>query len=166
MDLQSNNISGIGGRSIMMSLCPTLNNSPPQIVSLNLSNNQLGRGNDFIKELANRFESDKFHLQDLNLAQNGINDNQIETLCIGLESIPNTSLTKLNLSKNQITDSGIKHIAWLFDKCDGISNIAELYLGWNKISGPGAASVAQIMRQNPKLKVMDLCWNGLGQGHR
>ena len=65
----------------MMSLCPTLNESPPQIISLNLSNNQLGRGNDFIKELANRFESDKFNLQDLNLAQNGINDNQIEILC-------------------------------------------------------------------------------------
>ena len=39
VDLQSNNISGIGGRSIMMSLCPTLNASPPPIVSLNLSNN-------------------------------------------------------------------------------------------------------------------------------
>ena len=29
VDLQSNNISGIGGRSIIMSLCPKLNASPP-----------------------------------------------------------------------------------------------------------------------------------------
>ena len=81
-----------------------------------------------------------------------------------MESIPNSSLTKLNLSKNQITDSGVKHLAWLFKECN--SNITELYLGWNKITGPGASSVAEILRLNPNLKVMDLCWNGLGQGHR
>lgn len=140
VDLQSNNISGIGGRSIIMSLCPTLNPNPPQILSLNLENNQLGRGNDFIQELANRFEKDILLLQDLNLGQNGINDNQIEILCTGLIDGSNNTLRKLNLAKNQITDYGINNLVKYFQEIN--SGITELYLGWNKITGPGSSSVA------------------------
>ena len=51
-----------------MSLCPKMNSSPPQILSLNLENNNLGQGNDFIRELSNQFEDQKFPLQELNLA--------------------------------------------------------------------------------------------------
>lgn len=100
VDLQANNISGIGGRSIILSLCPKLNPAPPQILTLNLENNNLGRGNEFIRELSNQFENRRFPLQELNLASNQINDNQIEILCEGLIEGNNDNLTKFNLSKN------------------------------------------------------------------
>jgi len=37
-------------------------------------------------------------------------------------------------------------------------------LGWNKITGPGSEGIANIMKADSHLRVLDLCWNGLGQG--
>ena len=128
-----------------------------------MENNNLGRGNEFIRELATQFEDAKFPLQELNLAQNGINDNQIEILSEGLIEGNNTNLTKLNLSKNFITDQGANSLVELFKQSN--SKLAELYLGWNKITGPGACSIADIMKLDTNLRVIDACWNGLGQGH-
>ena len=45
------------------------------------------------------------------------------------------------------------------------TKLSELYLGWNKITGPGSESIADIMKADTNLRVLDLCWNGLGQGH-
>ena len=162
VDLQSNNISGIGGRSVILSLCPKMNAAPPQILTLNLENNNLGRGNEFIRELSNQFEDRKFPLRELNLSSNQINDNQIEILCEGLIEGNSGNLTKLNLSKNLITDAGAASLVELFKQSD--TKLSELYLGWNKITGPGACSIADIMGMDTRLRVIDLCWNGLGQG--
>ena len=63
------------------------------------------------------------------MSQNGINDNQIEILTEGMIEGMNTNLQRLNLSKNQITDSGINSLVELCKQSN--PSIQELYLGWN-----------------------------------
>ena len=84
-------------------------------------------------------------------------------MCEGLIEGNNDNLTKFNLSKNLITDQGAHSLVELFKQSN--TKLAELYLGWNKITGPGACSIAEIMGLDTHLRVIDLCWNGLGQGH-
>ena len=63
----SNNISPLGGRHIIKSLSQ-------QILELNLENNLIGKGDEFVKALVDQLASNNCLLQNLNIAHNEIND--------------------------------------------------------------------------------------------
>ncbi len=66
------------------------------------------------------------------------------------------ALEKLDLTNSSITDEGLKDLVEFIQK--NFSNINQLNLAQNKISGQGAAHLAVLVR----LKSLNLYWNGIG----
>ena len=70
------------------------------------------------------------------------------------------SLRVLSLRENLITDLGIKAIAEMLEI--NTTNLKELRLGWNNILGIGGKMIAEALRSNTFLRVLDLSWNSIG----
>ena len=72
----------------------------------------------------------------------------------------NSTVTKLNLSENEIGDSGAAALA---KAVEVNSTLAELYLLSNKIGDSGAAALAKAVEINSTLAVLSLSSNGIGE---
>lgn len=72
----------------------------------------------------------------------------------------NKTLRVLSLSKNLITDEGCKAVAEMLEV--NSTYLKELKLNWNSIHSAGGILIAQSLKQNNQLKVLDLGWNSLG----
>ena len=61
-------------------------------------------------------------------------DSNLEIVCKPLQD--NLKVTYVNLSKNEITDHGLKHVIELI-RCNSTINV--LFLHWNRILGKGGS---------------------------
>lgn len=70
-------------------------------------------------------------------------------------------IKELSLANNHITDVGCEKIA-IFIEFSG-SAIKSLSLHWNKIKSRGGILIAESLKKNETLKVLDLSWNLIGK---
>eukprot|EP00796_Vickermania_ingenoplastis_P010962 gene10962-7607_t len=91
----------------------------------------------------------------LNLSNSGINDDSIGLLAKAL--LKNQSLKVLNLANNKITFAGITTLFSLLQKC--ISNVEEVNVANNDLTDAAAAPIIVAIRQNPKLKIVNIDCN-------
>jgi len=71
----------------------------------------------------------------------------------------NSTLMKLNFSKNQISDSSCEMISEMINRK---KNIYEIYLHWNRITSKGSELIFNQMQDNQNIKVFDISWNNVG----
>lgn len=94
-------------------------------------------------------------IENLNVSNSGINDESIGLLAKAL--LKNQSLKVLNLANNKITIAGITTLFSLLQKC--ISNVEEVNVANNDLTDDAAAPIILAIRQNPKLKIVNIDCN-------
>jgi len=155
LELGTNMMSSLNGKNIISRL-------GRQVIELNLENNELGKSDEFSDALAKHIIGGRFILQGLNLSQNYITDQQVHSICSALGTKNNHTLKKLKLSKNLLTVKAAKSIRDLF--INSSTKLCELDLSWNNIWAKGGAAIAQILKEDLSLRVVDLSWNCIGRG--
>ena len=70
-------------------------------------------------------------------------------------------LQEISLAGNFITDMGAESIADFLDYAS--QRLKVLVLHWNKITYKGGLKIANVLKLNQTLKVLDLSWNTLGK---
>eukprot|EP00347_Sterkiella_histriomuscorum_P020671 403336916 len=170
VNLASNRLSPQGGISILKGL-------NPQIQELDLSNNDLGnctqlpsisnqKNHDpsqlFIEQLNEVLHDRQLKIQVLNLNKNKISDIHVNVICEALMVTSNKSLRVLSLNENLITDFGCESISEMLDV--NSTNLKELKLNWNHIQAQGGIKIANSLKSNNQLRVLDLGWNSIGSG--
>ena len=98
-------------------------------------------------------------IETLNLEDNKLGDKISIKLFESLQN--NTTLKKLNMSKNFLSDAIADSIKALFQKN---FYIQELYLHWNLFKTPGGIKIFQGILENESLMVLDFSWNAIGSG--
>ena len=93
-------------------------------------------------------------ITNLNLSRNDIGDSGAESISRAL--VVNSSLTNLDLSRNSISDSGVESISQALAANTSLTN---LDLSWNFIFGSGAASLFKALAVNSSLNNLDLSRN-------
>ncbi|XP_044214907.1 NACHT, LRR and PYD domains-containing protein 3-like [Thunnus albacares] len=144
---------------------------------------------DCCKELSSALSSNSNELNHLNLSDNNLQDSGIELLCTGLKSrhcrlktlrlnrcsltqrccedlasvliCPSSPLRELNLSDNDIRDSGVELL------CTGLGNVGckleTIRLSFCSITEKGCGFLASAVKSNPShLGELDLSYNHLG----
>lgn len=71
----------------------------------------------------------------------------------------NTTLKRLNISKNFLTNEIAKDLAQIISTKD---TFEELYIHWNQIKGDGALVIIEALLENDTMNVLDLSWNAFG----
>jgi Ran GTPase-activating protein (RanGAP) involved in mRNA processing and transport len=104
----------------------------------------------------------QFMIEVLILDANKINDKQAILLAETLLVTSNKSLRVLSLGQNLITDFGVKIFSEMLDI--NSTSIRELRLHWNHITAKGGQSLAEALRTNRHLKILNLGWNSCGLG--
>lgn len=94
-------------------------------------------------------------IETLNVSNSGISDESIALLAKAL--LKNQSLKVLELANNKITLTGITTLFSLLQK--GISNVEEVNVANNDLTDDAAAPVILAVRQNPRLKVVNIDCN-------
>lgn len=94
-------------------------------------------------------------VETLNVSNSGINDDAIGLLAKAL--LKNQSLKVLNLANNKLTVAGITTLFSLLQKC--ISNVEEVNVANNDLTDDSAAPIILAIRQNPKLKIVNIDCN-------
>ena len=94
---------------------------------------------------------------EVNLQGNKLGDYALIELCDALTD--NDSITKLNLSKNLLTNKAAELIGKMLQENNSLE---ELYLSWNQIKGQGGIALFEGMKVRSQIKVLDLSWNSLG----
>ena len=72
----------------------------------------------------------------------------------------NPNMKKLYLNKNNLTKKFAFELAEIFDYSD--NKLTEIGLKWNKINGEGGCTIAQVLKTNKSIKLVDLSWNQIG----
>jgi len=72
-----------------------------------------------------------------------------------------STLKSLNISRNKITDAGVKYLQ-NFLMCSRQLQI--LLMHWNSIRAPGALIIAKQLKINKTLKVLDVSFNCFANG--
>jgi len=96
----------------------------------------------------------------LNLEDNRLGSKAANLIFSAL--LENRTLTKLNLSKNLLTDTVADQLRLLFACAE--SALKELYLFWNQLRGDSGVVIFPALAANTSLKVLDLSCNSLGLG--
>ena len=86
-------------------------------------------------------------------------DRALELMALNL--IHARSLRVLNLSKNDITDIGVKWICKIIYHCNTLKG---LFLHYNRILGKGGYDLARILTDNSILEVLDVSFNSICGG--
>jgi len=124
----------------------------PQLETLALGEMNVGR-NECMMALTNLLRNTTTNLQELNLYDNSIDDEGVETLVGALAN--NSRLRVLNVSHDQnITVRGCQSIASLLDNPN--SKLEKLMLLGNNVGDEGALIFANALASNNKLKVLDI----------
>lgn len=96
-------------------------------------------------------------IQELNLRQCGGNHEAIEKLCEGLKQ--NRTLTKLDISENDIGPVGAAYIADMLTSTSGTSRLKELWMNGCSIDSEGAQSIFQSMQNNMCIEIFAFAAN-------
>ncbi|KAL4433323.1 hypothetical protein ABPG74_017427 [Tetrahymena malaccensis] len=108
-------------------------------------------------QISEVLKSNHQQLIQLDLENNKIKDLGAKTLFKAL--LQNNSLNKLNLSQNQIGDACSQELKELLENS---MTLQELYLKWNNFRQDGGICIAQGIKKNQSLKVLDISFNNLG----
>ncbi|XP_073699609.1 NACHT, LRR and PYD domains-containing protein 12-like [Garra rufa] len=137
-------------------LAAALNSNPLNLTELDLSENKLG--NPGIKIILTLFENVQCRLEKLKLSCISITDDG----CAALASMFNSNIRELDLSRNQIGDSGVTEISSLLRKSQCTLQI--LRLSNCSFTEEGYKALASALRSNPShLIELDLTGNDPGQ---
>ena len=129
---------------------------------LDLSNNRLGETQACIEHLATIIKDRRYHIEKLILDSNKLGDAHVQVLAEALMISSYKPLKVLSLGENQIGDVGIEAIAEMLDV--NSTGLKELRLLWNNITSKGGNKLADSLKSNSQLRVLDLSWNALGSG--
>ncbi|XP_052445887.1 uncharacterized protein LOC127987559 [Carassius gibelio] len=136
-------------------LAAALNSNPSNLTELNLSENKLG--NPGMKIILTRFENGQCRLEKLKLNCISITGEG----CAALASALNSNLRELDLSRNQIGDSGVAEISSLLRNSQ---TLQILRLSDCSISEEGYKALSSALRSNPShLIELDLTGNDPGE---
>lgn len=109
--------------------------------------------------LADVFNQNQVRIETLDLSNNYISDNGVESIVHSLSSDNNNTLRTLILQKNRITDKGARYLAEMLKTNE---TLLWLYLGENEISNEGVRLIAQAIEQeNHSLEMLILSSNKL-----
>uniref|UniRef100_A0A8C1ZHD3 NACHT domain-containing protein n=1 Tax=Cyprinus carpio TaxID=7962 RepID=A0A8C1ZHD3_CYPCA len=135
-------------------LAAALNSNPSNLTELDLSENKLG--NPGMKVILTLFENVQCRLEKLKLNCISITDEG----CAALASVFNSNLRELDLSRNQIGDSGVTEISSLLRNSQ---TLQILRLSDCSISEEGYKALSSALRSNPShLIELDLTGNDPG----
>jgi hypothetical protein len=96
----------------------------------------------------------------LNLNQNYFRDDQVIKIIDKLKETKNRTLTKLKLGRNGLTDNVVFALKELYDPVNRVDpRIEVLDLSWNKIYMNGGIAIADILKKDPIIRVLDLSYN-------
>ncbi|KAL1251960.1 hypothetical protein QQF64_019756, partial [Cirrhinus molitorella] len=156
-----------------------LKSNPSHLRELNLSGNKVGDSG--VKNLSDLLMNPQFKLEKLDLWRCSITAEQCLILTLALKSNP-SHLRDMNLSENELGDSGVKNLNNLLmnpqckleklDLCgcnitekqcliltsalkSNPSHLRELNLGWNKLGDSGFANLSDLL-MNPQFKLEKL----------
>ncbi|XP_073674911.1 uncharacterized protein [Garra rufa] len=160
-------------------LTSALKSNPSHLRELNLSGNKLGDSG--VKNLSDLLMNPQFKLEKLNLLYCRITEKQCLILTSALKSNP-SHLRELNLTGNELGDSGVKNLSDLLmnpqfklkklDLCrcsiteeqcliltsalkSNPSHLRELNLSWNKLGDSGVKNLSDLL-MNPQFKLEKL----------
>jgi Ran GTPase-activating protein (RanGAP) involved in mRNA processing and transport len=125
-----------------------LNARDVPVLQIDFSNNKIARKTAV--EISRLMKNPKCPLRDLNLERNFMKDIPTAQLHVGL-SQKHTTLTRLNLSHNEISCLGVEALAHAIIKN---SSLVALSLGWNKIRSRGASALFDVYRTNRVLECL------------
>uniref|UniRef100_A0A667ZL94 Uncharacterized protein n=1 Tax=Myripristis murdjan TaxID=586833 RepID=A0A667ZL94_9TELE len=130
--------------------------SNPHLTELDLSNNQLQDSG--VKLLSAGLESPNCRLKTLRLSGCGLSETQCDFLASALKSNPH--LTELDLSKNNVQDSGVKLLSSGLESPN--CRLETLRLDRCELTESSCASLASALKSNPShLTELDLSNNKL-----
>ena len=122
---------------------------------LNLSNKRVNLFHyNAVAPLSEALATKSSVITNLNLSRNDIGDSGAESISRAL--VVNSSLTNLDLSRNSISDSGAESIS---QALPGNTSLTNLDLSWNFIFGSGAVSLFKALAVNSSLNNLDLSRN-------
>ena len=106
--------------------------------------------------------SETIDLRVIKLENAGIFDSQV---CLLIDSLMASDkphmLVDLSLAKNNITDVGADKISQFLDYSGNLLQVLNLH--WNKVKFRGGLRLAESLKKNDSLKVLDLSWNLIGK---
>jgi len=155
LDLSHNKIGDKGVGHLMA--CLDEEQSSCQLADLDMTFNKIGpSGAEYIGTLLNL---NNRYITKLNLGLNAIGP--AGAFFFGLALQYNHTLVELNLSRNNIQDSGASEIArGLLESND--SHLKILDLSWNSIRDTGAQWIARVLREKSTLQTLKLESNAIG----
>jgi len=125
-----------------------------KLTSLNLNGNALITGAG-LRSLSTLLRSDHCRLECLHLYQMNMDNDGVTVLAAGLASL--STLKKLNLSNNRISDQGLQDLVGSLVNC----NIENLYLSHNSFSVFGLRSLGALMQRTTRLTSLWLGRNAI-----
>ncbi|XP_030646400.1 NACHT, LRR and PYD domains-containing protein 12-like [Chanos chanos] len=137
-------------------LASALRSNPSHLRELDLSHNK--PGDDGVKKLSALLKSPHFKLEKLDLSNCGTTEEGCADLVLALCSNP-SYLKELNLTRNELGDSGVKHLSSLLPDC----RLEKLNVSDCGITEEGCASLASALTSNPShLRELNLSRNNTG----
>ncbi|XP_052407899.1 NACHT, LRR and PYD domains-containing protein 3-like [Carassius gibelio] len=137
-------------------LASALRSNPSHLIELDLTGNDPGKSG--VKELCDLLQDPNCHLKTLRLRDCDLTEKSCSALAAILRS--NTSLKDLDLSNNNLQDSGVKILQSGLENC----TLEKLRLCNCRITEEGYKALASALRSNPShLKELDLTANDPGK---
>lgn len=124
---------------------------------IDLSSNNVGKLG--VDHLCGSLVLRECKIETLNLEDNKLGDKISLKLFEALQN--NSTLRKLNMSRNFLTDAVADSIKTLFQKNFFLQ---EFYVHWNLFKTPGGIKIFKGILENESLMVFDFSWNSIGNG--
>jgi len=166
LDLKDNVLGSLGVSALVKSLA-----SNYHVKKLDLSSNNFGPPTQLINVRTNEIElrpgasedlasflRESGSLTELSLANNKIEDQDLADI---IDAVKEAGyITKLDLSRNKGDEKLGEALAVLIGSKE--SGVEEVDVSWNKLSHKGALALANGMKDNKKLKKLNISWNSIG----